>query len=221
MITYRPFKINEIDKLDALFKRSMLSVTPNIINTYLFILNYYKYLLFLLLFILPINYIIYFSIIVPFIFYIGIKLFLILFVYSHFPSYYLHKYIENNNNILLILKNDTIIGFSSYFKLDNTTNIAWLQCFYIDPIYHKKGYGRKLLHYTCKNIKETISNSTTNNNTTNKYIIGGISTLQYKFWEKCTNKIVETDSYIFNTIINKKILLFFPIKGYTIYLPIN
>ena len=217
MISYRPFIKNDINEIDIIFKKSMLSVLNNIFGIYLFILNYYKYLIFILYFMLPINFILYIIILLPTIFYIGTCVYLCILVYYNKPSSKLELYLREGNNILLILDNKKIIGFTSFIKYNHPIYLGFMEYFFIDVDYQLKGYSKKLLEYNYIYTKMKYRDDYN----AGKYIIGGTSSLQLSFWKKYADK-VEEQEYIFNGFkIDKKWMKISAIKNYRIYFKKN
>ena len=213
MITYRTFNKNDIQEIDILFKDSMLSTLDNIAYIYFFILNYYKYLFLLLYLFIPFPFFIAVLFLVPTIFYTIITCFLFQFVYNNLPSSKLEHYLNPDNNILLLLKNNKIVGFSSFTKWDHTKYFGWMDYFFIDKHYHNQGYGKKLLDYTNSYIQKNYPNDYNSG----KYIIGGTSSLQLQFWKRYAHTIEQTDYQLFGYTINKSIINISPIQNYQIY----
>ena len=217
MISYRPFIKNDINEIDIVFKKSMLSVLNNIFGIYLFILDYYKYLIFILYFILPINFILYIIILLPSIFYIGTCIFLYIFVYYNKPSSKLELYSRADNTILLILDNKKIIGFSSFIKYNQPIYLGFMEYFFIDIDYQLKGYSKKLLQYNYHYIKMRYRDDYN----AGKYIIGGTSGLQLSFWKKYADKIEEQEYIFYGFKIDKFWMKISAIKNYRIYFKKN
>ena len=217
MINYRPFTKNDINEIDIIFKKSMLSALTNIFGIYLFILNYYKYLIFILYFILPIKFISYIIVLLPTIYYIGICIYLYKLVYYNKPSRKLELYLREDNNILLILDNKKIIGFSSFIKYNHSIYPIWMDYFFIDIDYQLQGYSKKLLQYTFNYIKIKYPDDYN----ADKYTIGGTSSLQIGFWKKYADKVEEQEYIFYGFKIDKKWMKISAIKNYRIYFKKN
>ena len=218
MISYRPFIKNDINEIDIVFKKSMLSVLNNIFGIYLFILDYYKYLIFILYFILPINFILYIIVLLPTIFYMGTCIFLNIFVYYNKPSNNLELYLREGNTILLILDNKKIIGFSSFIRYNQPIYLGFMEYFFIDVDYQHKGYSKNLLQYTNHYINTKYPLDDYN---AGKYIIGGTSGLQLSFWKKYADKIEEQEYIFYGFKIDKFWMKISAIKNYRIYFKKN
>ena len=210
MIIYRPFTKTDINQIDTIFKQSMLSTLYNVSGIYLFVLDYYKYFILFLYLLLPIHYTMAIIILLPTLFYIGSSLFLFIYVHSNLPSYKLDYYLKKDNNILLIVEDEKIVGFCSFIKYKSSKHFGFMEYFFIHIEHHNRGYGKKLLNYNNNYIKMNYVDDYNQG----KYIIGGTSSLQLDFWKKYATKIEETDYIFFGYTVPKWL---FAVRNYQIY----
>ena len=220
-IIYRKFKEGEIQEIDNLFTKSMLSACPNLLYSFLIIAKYYgKFLFFgcFLSWMLDLNFeylFFYFLCILSFLLYLGVKIFLYTFVHKNLPSKNMMTFTKKGNFFFVAFDTNTskIVGFNSLKYLGN--NSGWMDYHFVDPNYFKKRIGINLIIENWKFCKENSYVLDKKSEINYIDVYGGTSSLQMGFWKKYATTITLQSNYvIFGYKINKKIIDYFPIKGY-------
>jgi hypothetical protein len=223
-IIYRKFKEDEIQEIDNLFTKSMLSACPNLLYSFLIIAKYYGKFLFpgyLISWMLDLNLdylFIYSFLLLSFLLYLGVKIFLYIFVQKNLPSKNMITFTKKGSFLFVAYDTEKqkIIGFNSVRDIGN--NSGWMDYHFVDPEYFKKRIGLNLIIEIwnfCKENGYVLDNKSKIN-----YIdvYGGTSSLQIGFWKKYATTVTLQSKYIiFGYKINKTIIDHLPIRGYDIH----
>ena len=193
-INCRHFNQYDMNHIDEIFKKSILSAVPFLLSCNNILFNWY-YRSIVIIFGFNILYpiidylyliLLYFSLV--FLLYIGIIIYVkYYYIYKVVPTNHYDLYLKKRNTIIVATYQNKIVGFTS-LRSTKHYNIGWMTYLFVDPKYHNKGIAKKLVS-KLKFFGE-------NNNY--KYIKGGTSSLQYSaiyFYNKYAQNIYYSNYY--------------------------